>query len=130
MAPRYTYRGRKSYATKSNVQRTHKTPGGTLAVLTATKKARRSRCPVTGQLLQGVKVARPMAFSRLARRERRVNRAYGGSLSGGAVKDRILRAFLIEEAKIVKRVLKLQAAKAAAADKTAAASKGGKKGKK
>ena len=31
-----------------------------------------------------------------------VHRAYGGVLSGGAVRDRIVRAFLVEEQKIVK----------------------------
>jgi Ribosomal protein L34e len=32
-----------------------------------------------------------------------VHRAYGGVLSGGAVRDRIVRAFLVEEQKIVKK---------------------------
>ena len=49
--------------------------------------------------------------SRLSRNRRTVNRAYGGVLSGSAVRDRIIRAFLVEEQKIVKRVLKLQKTK-------------------
>lgn len=40
-----------------------------------------------------------------------MNRAYGGVLSGSAVRERIIRAFLVEEQKIVKKVLKLQKAK-------------------
>ncbi|KAL9253082.1 Large ribosomal subunit protein eL34-like protein [Drosera capensis] len=49
--------------------------------------------------------------SRLPRNRRTVNRPYGGVLSGSAVRERIIRAFLIEEQKIVKKVLKLQKAK-------------------
>jgi len=37
-----------------------------------------------------------------------VRRAYGGSRCGDCVKQRILRAFLVEEAKIVKKVIKSQ----------------------
>lgn len=56
--------------------------------------------------------------SRLSRNRRTVNRAYGGVLSGGAVRERIIRAFLVEEQKIVKKVLKLQKAKERAASKS------------
>lgn len=49
--------------------------------------------------------------SRLSRNRRTVNRAYGGVLSGSAVRERIIRAFLVEEQKIVKKVLKIQKAK-------------------
>ncbi|PIA62676.1 hypothetical protein AQUCO_00200590v1 [Aquilegia coerulea] len=49
--------------------------------------------------------------TRLSRNRRTVNRAYGGVLSGGAVRERIIRAFLVEEQKIVKKVLKIQKAK-------------------
>ncbi|XP_047158038.1 60S ribosomal protein L34-like [Vigna umbellata] len=49
--------------------------------------------------------------SRLPRNRRTVNRAYGGVLSGSAVRERIIRAFLVEEQKIVKKVLKIQKAK-------------------
>nr|ACF83057.1 unknown [Zea mays] len=54
--------------------------------------------------------------SRLPRSRRTVNRPYGGVLSGIAVRERIIRAFLVEEQKIVKKVLKIQKTK----DKTAA----------
>nr|ACN35535.1 unknown [Zea mays] len=49
--------------------------------------------------------------SRLARNQRTVNRPYGGVLSGTAVRERIIRAFLVEEQKIVKKVLKIQKTK-------------------
>ncbi|KAI3763014.1 hypothetical protein L1987_53460 [Smallanthus sonchifolius] len=40
-----------------------------------------------------------------------LNHAYGGVLSAGAVRERIIRAFLVEEQKIVKKVLKIQKSK-------------------
>lgn len=40
-----------------------------------------------------------------------MNRPYGGVLSGTAVRERIIRAFLVEEQKIVKKVLKIQKTK-------------------
>ena len=45
------------------------------------------------------------------RREKTVNRAYGGCLAHDVVRDRIVRAFLVEEQKIVKKVLKLNQVK-------------------
>jgi large subunit ribosomal protein L34e len=85
--------------------------------------------------------------SRLSRNRRTVNRAYGGVLSGSAVRERychddilfpafyesdgncfkwfwyvflcrIIRAFLVEEQKIVKKVLKIQKAKEKQASKS------------
>ena len=53
----------------------------------------------------------------MSHNKKTVNRAYGGVLSGGAVRDRIVRAFLVEEQKIVKKVLKLQQAKEKASAK-------------
>jgi hypothetical protein len=40
----------------------------------------------------------------MSHNKKTVHRAYGGVLSGGAVRDRIVRAFLVEEQKIVKKV--------------------------
>ncbi|GFZ19190.1 ribosomal protein L34e superfamily protein [Actinidia rufa] len=63
--------------------------------------------------LEHIPHLRPAEYkrSRLSRNRRTVNRAYGGVLSGGAVRERIIRAFLVEEQKIVKKVLKIQKAK-------------------
>ncbi|CAN1357254.1 60S ribosomal protein L34 [Linum perenne] len=103
MVQRLTYRRRHSYATKSNQHRIVKTPGGKLVYQTTKKRASGPKCPVTGKRIQG--------RSRLPRNRRTVNRAYGGVLSGGAVRERIIRAFLVEEQKIVKKVLKIQKSK-------------------
>lgn len=56
---------------------------------------------------------RPREYSQISRPKKNVSRAYGGSRCAGCVKDRIVRAFLIEEQKIVKKVLKESQQKAA-----------------
>ncbi|KAM7508016.1 hypothetical protein LguiA_018469 [Lonicera macranthoides] len=139
MVQRLTYRKRHSYATKSNQNRVVKTPGGKLVYQTTKKRASGPKCPVTGKRIQGrsctskritslYKLAsvveiphlRPAEYkrSRLSRNRRTVNRAYGGVLSGSAVRERIIRAFLVEEQKIVKKVLKIQKAKEKVASKS------------
>ena len=60
--------------------------------------------PTKGTEMQGVKVARPAAFRRLSHQNRTVSRPYGGNLTAGEVKDRIMRAFLIDEFKHFKKM--------------------------
>merc|ERR1719446_1984977 len=96
---RIQYRRRSSHRTRSNNFKPVKTPGGKL-VLHLIKKHTR------GTGMQGVKVARPNDFRRLNASRRRVSRAYGGVLTGSEVKDRIMRAFLIEEFKRFKNISK------------------------
>ena len=50
--------------------------------------------------------------TRLSKHLKTVNRSYGGVLSHKAVREKIVRAFLIEEQKIVMKVLKAQGVKA------------------
>ncbi|CAM8982748.1 unnamed protein product [Rhodiola kirilowii] len=113
MVQRLTYRKRHSYSTKSNQNRVIKTPGGELVYQTLKKRANEPKCPVTWKRIHGIPHLRPTEYkrSRLSRNRRTVNRPYGGVLSGGAVRERIIRAFLLEEQKIVKKVLKLKKAK-------------------
>merc|ERR1712196_571610 len=96
---RITYRRSSSYRTRGDNFRPIKTPGGKL-VLHLIKKHTR------GTGMQGVKVARPNDFRRMNASRRRVSRAYGGVLTGSEVKDRIMRAFLIEEFKRFKNISK------------------------
>merc|ERR1712100_697630 len=96
---RFTYRRSSSYRTRGNNFRPIKTPGGKL-VLHLIKKHTR------GTGMQGVKVARPNDFRRMNASRRRVSRAYGGVLTGTEVRDRIMRAFLIEEFKRFKNISK------------------------
>ncbi|XP_059302570.1 large ribosomal subunit protein eL34-like [Lycium ferocissimum] len=113
MVQRLTCRKRYSYATKSNQHRVIKTPGGMLIYQTTKKRASGPKYPITGKGIQGISHLRPAEYkrSRLHRNRRTVNRAYGGVLSGRAGRERIIRAFLVEEQKIVKKALKIQKAK-------------------
>merc|ERR1712117_16804 len=99
---RVTYRRRLSYNTKSNRRKIVRTPGGKLTFQYLKKRPSVPKCPMTGLALKGVK------RSRLSLRQKKVYRAYGGVLSHKAVREKIVRAFLIEEQKIVAKVLKNQ----------------------
>lgn len=59
------------------------------------------------RLLQ-IPALRPREYAQISKPKKTVQRAYGGSRCGNCVRDRIVRAFLIEEQKIVKKVLKEQ----------------------
>lgn len=62
------------------------------------------------QVDQQVPALRPREYAQISKPKKTVQRAYGGSRCGNCVRDRIVRAFLIEEQKIVKKVLKEQSA--------------------
>ena len=105
---------RHCYATRSNKIRKLRLPGGKLGIQYVKKKTKGPQTPSGDHgKIHGVPHLRTQKYSRkhLAKNKKTVNRAYGGVLSGGAVRERIVRAFLVEEQKIVKKVLKLQANK-------------------
>ncbi|TPX31360.1 hypothetical protein SmJEL517_g05312 [Synchytrium microbalum] len=108
MAQRVTYRRRLSYNTKSNLIKKTKTPGGRLNVLYVHKRANGAKCGDCGSKLPGLPALRPQKYARLSKSKKNVTRAYGGSRCAGCVRERIVRAFIIEEQKIVKKVLKSQ----------------------
>lgn len=85
-----------------------KTPGGVLRAQHVKKLATRPKCGDTGVPLQGVSALRPREYASVSKTKKTVSRAYGGVLCANAVKERIVRAFLIEEQKIVKKVVKEQ----------------------
>ncbi|AES77474.1 60S ribosomal L34-like protein [Medicago truncatula] len=87
MVHRFTYCNRHTYTTKFNQHRVVKTPGGRLVYHTTKKRASEPMCPYKR--------------SRLPRNRSTVNCAYGGILSGGAVREMIIRAFLVEEQQIM-----------------------------
>ncbi|CAJ0938184.1 unnamed protein product, partial [Mesorhabditis belari] len=109
MAQRLTYRRRLSYNTPSNKTKVKKTPGGKLVYQYVKKRGKVPKCGDTGVKLHGITSARPRELSRLSRRHKTVSRAYGGVLAPNALKERIIRAFLLEEQKIVAKVLKAKA---------------------
>merc|ERR1712232_1309674 len=128
MVQRVTYRRRHSYNTKSNKTKIVKTPGGKLTVHYRTKAAKGPRCGDCGTSLPGIPHLRPKEYSRLPKSQKTVSRAYGGSRCGTCVKQRILRAFLVEEQRKAKASA-LEAAREEAKQKAAQA-KQTKKGRK
>ena len=118
---RVHYLRRKSYNTRSNKIRKLRTPGGRLTVQYVGKRHSRPAPALrTNARLSGV-TARPDRI----RSKNRVSRPYGGVFTPGQLKERILRAFLTEEVKIVKRFVRAARTGAArpAGDKAAALKK-------
>uniref|UniRef100_C9W1I7 Large ribosomal subunit protein eL34 n=1 Tax=Rhipicephalus sanguineus TaxID=34632 RepID=C9W1I7_RHISA len=124
MVQRVVLRRHCRYNTKSNKQRVVKTPGGRLVVQLRTKVAQRPKCGDCKRKLAGIAAVRPHEYKNLKKRERTVSRAYGGVRCHSCVKDRIIRAFLREEQRSLKRAIEdRDAAKKAKEDKKAAAGK-------
>jgi len=113
MVQRVTYRRRLSYNTKSNRRKIVRTPGGKLTFQYLKKRPTVPKCPMTGLKLKGVKPGTNQEKARMSLRHKKVYRAYGGCLSHKAVREKIVRAFLIEEQKIVMQVLKSKGKQAA-----------------
>eukprot|EP00916_Digyalum_oweni_P025798 GHVL01042483.1.p1 GENE.GHVL01042483.1~~GHVL01042483.1.p1 ORF type:complete len:114 (+),score=8.20 GHVL01042483.1:40-381(+) len=105
MAQRVHYRRHNHYNTKSNRVKKVRTPGGRLVLQHVKKFAKVPKCGDTGAYLNGITAVRPYARKRLTKVQKTVSRVYGGCLSANAVKQRILRSFLVEEQRCVKAVL-------------------------
>merc|ERR1711942_525747 len=117
MVQRLTFRRRLSYNTKSNRRTIVKTPGGRLVYHYKKKLGTIPKCGDCKVKLHGITPTRPCERSGMSKRKKTVERAYGGSRCHRCVRERIVRAFLIEEQKIVTKVLKAQALAARAAGK-------------
>ncbi|KAF1744176.1 hypothetical protein MXB_4089 [Myxobolus squamalis] len=102
MAQRLTLRRRLSYNTASNKRVISKTPGGKLVYLYKKKKGTQPKCGDCKKTLAGISAVRPCKLRGMSKRQKTVNRSYGGSRCGKCVRDRILRAFLVEESRIIK----------------------------
>lgn len=96
---RVTFKRRHSYATRSNKIRKFRTPGGEISVQYTTKKAKGPACSVCHKTLQGIPRLRPVAYKMIKKNQRTVSRSYGGSICAGCLKDRVMRAFIVEEQK-------------------------------
>merc|ERR1712083_625996 len=80
--------------------------------------------------LGGLSRMRPNDYRRIHKHYRRVSRAYGGVYDHSEVKNRIIRTFLTEEVKNVKKTMALQASLEAKKNKkTKKGAKGGAKKK-
>ncbi|WFD02105.1 60S ribosomal protein L34B [Malassezia obtusa] len=111
MVQRLTLRTRNPYNTKSNRRRVVKTPSGKLRYHHLHKLPSAPKCGDCHVALAGVKAVRPRAYATLSKRDKTVQRAYGGSRCANCVRTRVVRSFLVEESKIVKNVIKAQQAK-------------------
>lgn len=107
---RITYRRRHSYRTASNIATPVKTPGGVLVAHYVQKKGKGVKCGDCGSKLAGIPARRPNELAKAKKHSLRVSRAYGGSRCGKCVKQRVVRAFLVEEQKIVKKVMQAKKA--------------------
>jgi len=106
MVQRVTYRRKVHYNTRSNIQRKVRTPGGRVVLHHQKKQGTGPKCGDCKSILAGIVRLRPMQYANISITKKTVNRSYGGNLCGKCVRNRILRAFLIEERKIAKDVLK------------------------
>jgi large subunit ribosomal protein L34e len=110
---RVHHRVRKTYRTRSNHVKVVKTPGGRLTVQYTGKSPKAATNPkyLGGKPLRGIKRLTGAQRHRAAGTAKSVSRPYGGVLSHDLVREKIIRAFLIEEQKIVKKVLKMKKTK-------------------
>ena len=109
--PRVSYRRRLMYATRGNRVRMIRTPGNRLIMQRMPKRSQGVHTPwVLGhKRLAGTKALRHSDARLAPRHQKTVSRAYGGVLSHDQVRDRVVRAFLVEEQRIVKKVLAAEA---------------------
>jgi len=112
MVQRLTLLRRFSYNTASNKRRIVRTPGGRLVYQYVKKDRQIPKCGHCKVKIRGVAPARSRERAQQSRRLKMVNRAYGGVLCHKCVKERIVRAFLIEEKKIVIKLMKSQSTSA------------------
>ncbi len=101
---RYTRVGvRHAYNSSSSRYRPVRTPGGKLVGQRCYKRGSGVKCSDCKKVLQGIPMVKHYQW--LKQRQRKVARAYGGSCCAKCVQQRIMRAFLLEEQKAVKKVL-------------------------
>jgi len=107
MVQRVTYRRRLSYNTQSNKVRKVRTPGSKVVVQYVQKRGHGPRASQDscscGERINGIPQLRPYHYKKLAKKDKTVSRPYGGVICGRCVKSRIIRAFLLEEIKTIKR---------------------------
>jgi len=111
---RITYRKRNPYNTRSNYYKKVRTPGSRIVIHYLKKLHLKQRslpkCADTGKPLRGVLPNRGNYKNRRLTnwqiKRKAVSRAYGGNLSHSALRVRIMRAFLTEEGRIVRKVQK------------------------
>jgi|Transcript_21579 large subunit ribosomal protein L34e len=104
---RFVKRSSFSYSTKSNKIRVIRTPGNRLNTLNMIKKKSSRTCPIEKTKINGLTIPGSRRYSNLSKKNKTISRPYGGCLSIHALKKNIIKAFLIEEKKLAKKVLRL-----------------------
>merc|ERR1711972_1263873 len=106
-----------------------RTPGGRLTAHYVQKKSKGpgNAMRTSSVRLGGLRRMRPTLYRREAKHTRRVSRAYGGVYTHTEVKNRIIRTFLTEEVKSVKKTMALQASAEAKKNKKTKGKAGQKK---
>ena len=109
--PRVSYRRRMHYATRGNRQKMIRTPGNRLVMQARGKRSQGTHCPwVLGhKRLAGTKALGHFDRRTKAGYNNRVSRPYGGVLTHEQVRDRIVRAFLVEEQRVARKVTAAEA---------------------
>nr|ABG21822.1 60S ribosomal protein L34-like protein [Schistosoma mansoni] len=105
---RLTLRRRLSYNTNSNKRKKVKTPGGKVVYIYVKKRGTFPKCGDCKSKLFGIKPSRPRERTSMSKRLKTVNRPYGGSRCHTCVRNRIIRAFMMEEQKVLKQLIKEQ----------------------
>eukprot|EP00760_Papus_ankaliazontas_P004613 PhM_4_TR11989/c0_g1_i1/m.13132/K02915/RP-L34e, RPL34; large subunit ribosomal protein L34e len=106
MVQRVTYRRKLMYNTASNKYKLVRTPGGKQSMHYIKKRVAgpHTSASMEHKRLPGTRALRVVDARNRSKRYSTVNRAYGGVLTHDQVRDRVIRAFLLEEQKIAKRV--------------------------
>ena len=130
MVQRLVYRRHNNFNTRSNKTKVVKTPGGRLTLHVITKAAKGPRCGDCKGKIIGVPALRSYEYKRLAKTDRTVARAYGGSRCMNCTRDRIKRAFFLEEQKTVKAIIAEKEAEVKKAEAEKAKASAEKKAKK
>ena len=104
---RVHYLRKHTYKTRSNKIRKVRTPGGRITVQYIKKTSKGPQTEnKTRARLTGLKRMSNASNSRQNRSARRISRPYGGVVTSLDLKEKIMRAFLIDEVKVVKKILK------------------------
>jgi large subunit ribosomal protein L34e len=101
---RYHQQGR-HFPTSSQRTRAVKTPGGRIKPHHISKTTNGPKCSDCKISLPGIKHTVKSAYKNMKKRERTISRAYGGSCCATCVRNRIMRAFLLEEQKLIKKII-------------------------
>lgn len=102
---RITLTRRHAYRTTNNRVKSIRAPGGRHIAQYLSKHRKGAVCGDCQVSLPGIKHMDSRGFKNAVNREKTVSRAYGGSRCHKCVRERIVRAFLVDEQKIVKKLL-------------------------